>query len=160
VNEFFDSTLGNIVSANSLHGQIIARLYNGNEANFRRDVDAALAGQQSETVQRAEGQTAFPARDNCRHRRGPHKIFLVAISKTDLATHRSSSTVPILWDALSDAFKEVDSRGNGDPLAMPLIGNGRASLNIPSTFAEDHHAQADRAWEAIRLAEADHDQPI
>lgn len=132
VNEFFDSTLGNIVSANSLHGQIIARLYNGNEANFRRDVDAALAGQQSEPVQRAEGQTArFPLGTTAVIARGPHKIFLVAISKTDLATHRSSSTVPILWDALSDAFKEVDSRGNGDPLAMPLIGNGRASLNIP-----------------------------
>ena len=132
VNEFFDSTLGNIVSANSLHGQIIAKLYNGNEANFRRDVDAALAGQQSEPVQRAEGQTArFPLGTTAVIARGPHKIFLVAISKTDLATHRSSSTVPILWDALSDAFKEVDSRGNGDPLAMPLIGNGRASLNIP-----------------------------
>lgn len=132
VNEFFDSTLGNIVSANSLHGQIIAKLYKGNEANFRRDVDAALAGQQSEPVQRAEGQTArFPLGTTAVIARGPHKIFLVAISKTDLATHRSSSTVPILWDALSDAFKEVDSRGNGDPLAMPLIGNGRASLNIP-----------------------------
>ncbi len=132
VNEFFDSTLGNIVSANSLHGQIIAKLYNGNEANFRRDVDAALAGLQSQPVQRAEGQTArYPLGTTAVIARGPHKIFLVAISKTDLATHRSSSTVPILWDALSDAFKEVDSRGNGDPLAMPLIGNGRASLNIP-----------------------------
>lgn len=132
VNEFFDSTLGNIVSANSLHGQIIAKLYNGNEANFRRDVDAALAGQQSQPVQRAEGQTArFPLGTTAVIARGPHKIFLVAIAKTDLATHRSSSTVPILWDALSDAYKEVDSRGNGDPLAMPLIGNGRASLNIP-----------------------------
>lgn len=132
VNEFFDSTLGNIVSANSLHGQIIAKVYKGNEANFRRDVDAALSGQQSQPVQRAEGQTArFPLGTTAVIARGPHKIFLVAISSTDLATHRSSSTVPILWDALSDAFKEVDSRGNGDPLAMPLIGNGRASLNIP-----------------------------
>ncbi len=132
VNEFFDSTLGNIVSANSLHGQIIAKVYNGNEANFRRDVDAALAGYQSQPVQRVEGQTAkFPLGTTAVIARGPHKIYLVAISKTDAITHRSSSTVPILWDALSDAFKEVDSRGNGDPLAMPLIGNGRASLNIP-----------------------------
>lgn len=132
VNEFFDSTLGNIVSANSLHGQIIAKLYSGNEANFRRDVDAALAGQQCEHVQRAEGQTTkFPLGTTAVIPRGPHKIFLVAISKTDLATHRSSSTVPILWDALSEAFKEVDRCGNGDPVAMPLIGNGRASLNIP-----------------------------
>ena len=44
VNEFFDSILGNIVSVSPLHGQIIAKLYTGNEANFRRDVDAALSG--------------------------------------------------------------------------------------------------------------------
>ena len=36
-----------------------------------------------------------------------------------------------MWDALTDAIKEVDSHGNGDPLALPLIGNGRSSLNIP-----------------------------
>lgn len=132
VNEFFDSTLGNIVSVNSLHGQIIAKIYNGNEANFRRDVDAALAGYQGQTVQRAEGQTVkYELGATAVIPRGPRKIFLVAISKTDLATHRSSSTVPTLWDALTDVIKQVDSHGNGDPLALPLIGNGRASLNIP-----------------------------
>jgi hypothetical protein len=132
VNELFDSTLGNIVSANSLHGQIIATVYHGNEANFRRDIDAALANFQGQAVQRAEGQTVkYHLGTTAVIQRGARKIFLVAISKTDLVTHRSSSTVPILWDALTDAIKEVDRRGNGDPLALPLIGNGRASLNIP-----------------------------
>jgi len=132
VNEFFDSTLGNIVSVNSRHGQIIATLYNGNEASFRRDVDTALADFQGQAVQRAEGQTVkYPLGTTIVVPRGPRKIFLVAISKTDLTTHRSSSTVPILWDALTEALKEVDNHGNGDPLALPLIGNGRASLNIP-----------------------------
>lgn len=132
VNEFFDSTLGNIVSATSLHGQIVAKLYNGNEASFRHDVDSSLVGHTSQTVQRAAGQTAkYGLGTTAVIARGPRKIFLVAISKTDVITHRSSSTVPILWDALGEAFKQIDSVGNGEPLAMPLIGNGRASLNIP-----------------------------
>ncbi|RJT25381.1 hypothetical protein D5I55_08185 [Chakrabartia godavariana] len=132
VNEFFDSTLGDIVSVNTLHGQIIAKLYNGNEANFRRDVDAALADFQGQAVQRTEGQAIkYELGTTVVIPRGQRRIFLVAISKTDLATHRSSSTVPIVWDALAAAIKEVDSRGNGDPLALPLIGNGRAGLNIP-----------------------------
>jgi hypothetical protein len=132
VNEFFDSTLGDIVSASSLHGQIIAKLYNGNEANFRRDVDAALANFKGESVDRAAGQTIrYPLGTTAVIPRGPRKIFLVAISKTDLATHRSSSSVPFLWDALGETLRQVDSLGNGEPLALPLIGNGRASLNIP-----------------------------
>lgn len=132
VNEFFDSTLGNIVSASSLHGQIIAKLYNGNEASFRHDVDTALASYASQTVGRPAGQTVkFQLGTTAVIARGPRKIFLVAITKTDVATNRSSSTVPILWDALGEALKQVDNLGNGEPLAMPLIGNGRASLNIP-----------------------------
>lgn len=132
INEFFDSKLGNIVSASSLHGQIIAKLYNGNEANFRRDVDIALGKFHGQHVVRAEGQSIkYELGTTAVIPRGSRKIFLVAISQTDLATHRSSSTVPILWDALANAIKEVDSHGNGEPIALPLIGNGRASLNIP-----------------------------
>ena len=46
-------------------------------------------------------------------------------------THRARSTVPALWGALGEALAAVDRVGNGAALAMPLIGNGRASLNIP-----------------------------
>ena len=132
INEFFDSTLGDIVATSSLHGQIIARLYNGNQATFRNDVDNALAAYTGDAVQPAVGQKIkYPLGTTAVIARGPRKVFLVAISKTEIATNRSSSNVPILWDALGEALKQVDSVGNGEPLAMPLIGNGRASLNIP-----------------------------
>jgi hypothetical protein len=132
VNDFFDSTLGHVVATTSLHGQIIDRCYNGNAASFRADVDASLANCQGEIVQRSQGETTrYPLGTTAVIPRGPRKIFLVAISKTDATTHRVSSTMPILWDALSEAIRVVDEKGNGFRLAMPLIGNGRASLNIP-----------------------------
>ncbi len=132
VNEFFDSTLGDIVAATSLHGQIIASIYNGNESAFRRDVDASLSAYESTQVVRSTGQSArYPLGTTAVIPRAGHKIYLLAITKTDTETARSSSTIPILWESLTEAIRVIDQVGNGAPLAMPLIGNGRASLNIP-----------------------------
>jgi hypothetical protein len=132
VNEYFDSTLGDIVSASSLHGQVITKVYAGNAQNFRNDVDNALAGYQGVTEARTEGNCVrYPLGAVAVIKRGPHKIYLVAITKTDPVTHRANSTVPILWDALGETLATVDRVGNGAALAMPLVGNGRASLNIP-----------------------------
>lgn len=132
VNEYFDSTLGDLVSATSLHGQVISRVYGGNAQSFRADVDNALAGYQGIAEARAEGNsTRYPLGAVAVIKRGPHKIYLVAITKTDVVTHRASSTVPILWDALGEALATVDRVGNGAALAMPLVGNGRASVNVP-----------------------------
>jgi len=131
VNEYFDSTLGDIVASTSLHGQVISRVYGGNEQNFRTDVDNALAGYQGVTEPRAKGHPIrYPLGTVAIIKNGPHKIYLVALTKTDVVTHRANSTVPILWDALGAVLAAVDQAGNGAPLAMPLIGNGRASLNI------------------------------
>lgn len=131
VNEYFDSTLGDIVAAKSLHGQVISRVYSGNEQSFRADVDNALAGYQGVTEARTKGHTIrYPLGTVAIIKNGPHKIYLVALTKTDVVTHRASSTVPILWDALGAVLAAVDRVGNGVPVAMPLIGNGRASLNI------------------------------
>jgi len=131
VNEYFDSTLGDIVAATSLHGQVISRVYSGNEQNFRADVDNALAGYQGVTEARTKGHPIrYPLGTVAIIKNGPHRIYLVALTKTDVLTHRANSTVPILWDALGEALAAVDRVGNGDPVAMPLVGNGRASLNI------------------------------
>lgn len=131
VNEYFDSTLGDIVASTSLHGQVISRVYGGNEQGFRVDVDNALDGYQGVTDARAKGHPIrYPLGTVAIIKNGPHKIYLVALTKTDVVTHRANSTVPILWDALGAALAAVDRVGNGAPLTMPLIGNGRASLNI------------------------------
>lgn len=131
VNEFFDSKLGQIVAQTSVHGQFIAKAFNGDEGRFRVAVDAALAGKRCTPTARANlpkdryeiGTTAIVTN-------GPRRAFLVAMSHTDLATAKASSTVPLLWDAMKGALQAVHDYGNGEPLAMPLIGNGLSSVNI------------------------------
>jgi hypothetical protein len=52
------------------------------------------------------------------------------MAKTDMHTLKASATVPMLWDALQAALRSVYNSGNGEPLALPLIGNAQASINI------------------------------
>lgn len=131
VNEFFDSDIGHIVSQDSLHGKFITSVYNGDAARFRAALDSALAGISATQTQRQNNASLkYEIGTTAVLPNGPHKAFLVAVSQTDLVTAKASSTVPLLWDALRGGLQSVHDYGNGLPLSMPLIGNGRSSVNI------------------------------
>ncbi|HLZ76266.1 macro domain-containing protein [Phenylobacterium sp.] len=131
VNEFFDGALGQAVSPSSLHGQFIARNYQGSEAAFRLDVDAALVNAPNTATVRTNGPThSYPIGTTAVLRTGARRTFLVAMAKTDVLTLKASSTVPLLWDALRAGLLSVHNNGGGEPLALPLIGNAQASINI------------------------------
>lgn len=132
VNEFFDSKIGDVVSKSSVHGQVICDYFGGDEAKFRSQVTSALQQYTGTAVARAVGETAsYEIGTTAVLDRGDKHIYLVAISHTDIATNKAQSSIPELWTALKDALRKVHERGNGQPLAMPLLGNGRASINLP-----------------------------
>jgi len=131
VGEFFDSNVGQVVSKNSLHGKLINNTYNGNAAVFRSLVDEALVGAKATpTARPIQPKLKYDIGTTAVLANGPHKVFLVAMSRTDLQTSKASSDVSTLWQALGGALASVRIHGNGDPLSLPLIGNGQSSVNI------------------------------
>lgn len=131
VNEFFDGRLGHVVAQSSVHGQFIARAFNGDEARFRDAVTNALVGVPATKTDRADNpEDAYPIGTTAVVPLGSKKAYLVAIAKTDLQTNKASATVPMLWEAIIGALGTIQDYGNGERLAMPLIGNGRSSVNI------------------------------
>lgn len=131
VGEFFDSQVGDIVSQNSIHGKLINNTYNGDCARFRTLVDDALLGARgTKTTRSFAPKTKYEIGTTAVLARSPHKVFLVAMSRTDLMTAKASSDVPTLWQALTGALASIRNNGNGAPLSLPLIGNGRSSVNI------------------------------
>jgi hypothetical protein len=131
VGEFFDSDVGHVVSNESLHGKVIAHVYNGDCFKFRADVDAALSGYTPiKTKRLIKPNSKYEIGTTAVIRNGQHRVFLVAMSLTDLETAKASSAVPLLWDAIKGALHSVRNYGNGAPLSLPLIGNGRSSVNI------------------------------
>lgn len=131
VGEFFDSDLGHVVSSQSLHGKLIEAVWNSDTGRFRKDVDAALKGVRFEPTERSfKPDKKYPIGTTVVLPRAARKIFLVAMSRTDLTSSKASSTVPLLWDALRGALSSVHNFGNGGTISLPLIGNGRSSVNI------------------------------
>lgn len=131
VNEFFDGHIGQVVAQNSVHGQFITKIFNGDETLFREAMDAALVGvAKVATTRQTKPRDRYEIGTTAVVQNGAHKAFLVAMSHTDLMTAKAASTVPLLWDAMRGALQSVHAYGNGQPLAMPLIGNGRSSVNI------------------------------
>lgn len=131
VNEFFDSEIGHIVSQASLHGQFITVVYGGDSSKFRTDIDRALNRfEPTQTTRSISPSKSYPIGTTAVLPNGRHKTFLVAMTHTDLETAKASSTVPMLWIALKGALESINSYGNGAPLSLPLIGNGRSSVNI------------------------------
>ena len=131
VNEFFDSQLGQVIAKTSVHGQFITNVFGGDEGQFRSAVTVALTGVPcSATLRPMQPSEAYPIGTTAVVPNGAHRAFLVAMSQTDLQNYKASSTVPMLWEAMKGALQAVQNHGNGQPLAMPLIGNGRSSVNI------------------------------
>lgn len=132
VGEFFDSQVGDVVSQHSLHGKVIINTFNGDSARFRTAVDAALAEAEGTRVQQRtiSPKTKYEIGTTAVLDRGQHKVFLVAMARVDLATFKASSDVPTLWWALTGALAAIRNHGNGAPISLPLIGNGRSSVNI------------------------------
>lgn len=133
VNEFFDGELGAPVSKNTVHGQLIVRNFNGSAVSFRAAVDPALAatgGVASPTARIIEPSNAYPIGTTVALPNGSHSIFLMAMANTDLNTSKASSDVPKLWSALGKGLQVVHDHGNGEPLAMPLFGNGQSGVKL------------------------------
>jgi hypothetical protein len=133
VNEFFDGELGVPGAKNSVHGQLIVRNFGGSSLSFRAQVDPALAtcGSQPKSTERAFAPSdAYPVGTTVCLSSGDRKLFLTAIATTDLYTSKARSDVPMLWAAMRSCLQKVHECGNGDPLAMPLIGNGQSGVNL------------------------------
>jgi hypothetical protein len=131
VNEFFDGALGQVVSPESVHGQFISRYYNSTEAEFRQAVDPLLSSFQGSQLARAvQPDLSFPVGTTVKVSIGQKNAYLVALTTTDLQTHKATTTVGGLWIALTNTLDSVHHLNNGRSLAMPLIGNGLSGLNL------------------------------
>jgi hypothetical protein len=131
INEFFDSQLGQIVSPRSVHGQVIASVFGGDENRFRTEVDQALQHFPAIPTERTiEPSSRYEIGTTAVVANGSHKVFLMVMAHTDLAAHKATTTPPILWTALMGGLQSVRDYGNGNPISMPLVGNGQSSVPI------------------------------
>ena len=133
VNEFFDSLLGDHVSPNSLHGQVVRDLFRSQTALFDEQVSRALGAEPFENVPRVTGNTKkYMIGTTASIDLGANRYLLFAFTRTDIETLKASATVHELWDALAGLWAAIRVRGNGDPVFMPLVGGGLSGVGLPA----------------------------
>lgn len=130
VNDCFDTTNDGVVSATSIHGQLIVNELSSDTARFRRDVDKSLRGAPFEELRhRATGHSK-------RHNIGQTALLeargftyvLVAIGETDLSDNKVSTSVEQYVAAVSSSLRRARSVANGRAVVLPLIGAGLSGV--------------------------------
>ncbi len=133
VNEFFDGSLGDHVSENSLHGYFIKNFLGGQSTTFNRLTNRALASIESEDVQRSSGRRSrYPIGTVAAVDINEQRFLLAALTRTDLTTLKASATVHELWDCLAGIWAAIRNHSNGNCVKLPLIGSGLSGVGLPA----------------------------
>ena len=132
VNEYFDGSLGDHVSKNSLHGQFIENILGGQSGAFYALTSKALESIVPEEVQRNSGRaTKYPIGTVACVDINGKRFLLAALSRTDPETLKASATVHELWDCLAGIWQGVRNSSNGNCVKIPLLGSGLSGVGLP-----------------------------
>lgn len=133
VNDCFDSQIGKIVAANSLHGLFISRVFHGVAKDFEDVINPALAKANGIPCARPDGgkQLRYPIGTTAAIRWEGDYFYLVAIAATDGVTSIASSSVAEYWQALEGLWKSVRINSNNGDVVVPLLGSGLARVGLP-----------------------------
>ena len=131
VNVHFDSLIGDRVAQNSLHGQVVTNLFNGDSARFQDEVDKNLNSQQcvGESVD-GHDRPCYPIGTTAVVNVGPRRLFLPAVCHTELPSYKANADVTDLWQGLCKLWASVRNGSNGEPIAVPLMGSGQAQVRL------------------------------
>lgn len=133
VNEFFDSSLGKIVSEKSLHGVFLNKCFGGHPQPFDDQVNQQLSAQPYEEVSRPEGKTKkYEIGTTAILTAEKDRYLLFALSHTDVANFMASADVTMMWVALHHVWQRARIECGGSSLNLPLVGGGLAKIGLPT----------------------------
>lgn len=122
-NDVFDTEIGEIVSAKSLQGELLTKIYQGNQVELDNDIQIALEGiiGQVDDTKTVGKNARYPLGTVAVLRRADKKYYCSAYGRmeSDLTT---SSSVDTLWHSLNELWGSIRLKGECETIAMPVIG--------------------------------------
>jgi len=128
-NDTFDTETPNIISNNSLQGQVLQVLYNGD----LRELDSQLAASLENklaigSITKAGKQAKYGVGSIATVKHAARLIFFLAYCEMD--SHNTAHSTPDkVWKSLLSLWDEVSKKSNGGTVSMPVIGGGQARLS-------------------------------
>jgi hypothetical protein len=130
-NDTFDTQLGRVISATSVQGQFLTRVYDGDQERLDTDIEAALDGVGfSHTPGKSFGkQQRYPMGSTAVIRHGETTYFLVAYSHLDPAMVATTDLADLAtsFDAL---WAAIHQHGNYRPVHVPVLGSSFARTGL------------------------------
>lgn len=130
----FDTKPG-IIENGSVQGNLLHRIYGGSQTRLDAELTSALTG--IKTV----GTIAKPGKEDIYpigtvavlNEEGTTRYYCVAYTCMD-KHNRAQGTMRGILDSLDSVWEAVDRKGNGEPICVPLLGQGQS--RIPELTAE------------------------
>ncbi len=133
-NDVFDTELGDVIKPESVQGQFLTRVYEGNTQRLDKDIETALEQlrvNKTRDANKLRGKAwRYPIGTTVVLKGGDKRYFLNAYGYmgTDL---RVKGTADGIWHSLTCLWEQIRLYGHGDFIAMPVIGSALARTNLP-----------------------------
>lgn len=130
----FDTESPHVIAPNSVQGQLLGRVYNGDRQALDAQLAAALAAVRptgSFTVADAKAgkQEIYPIGTVAVISQSPRKLFF-CVAYTEMQSNCTvRADVNGVWISLNELWRVADARGNGDPISIGVIGGGQSRLS-------------------------------
>lgn len=125
----FDTATPNIIARNSLQGQALDQLFNGDVAELDRLISESLAQHTpSSTIKKEGKQNKYGVGTIAVLRHNPRLIFLAAYCEMN-ERNEAIGTVDGVWKSLASLWDSVSVHANGSSISVPVIGGGQARLS-------------------------------
>ena len=128
-SDTFDTSIPHIIQPTSVQGQFMARIYGNDIIKLDADIGAALetvkpigtVNKTGKTDRYSIGTVAL-LRENLRR--------YYCLSYTSLnENNKAQGTVDGIWRSLDSLWRCIASHGNGQPVAIPVIGGGLSRIS-------------------------------
>jgi hypothetical protein len=125
----FDTQTPNVISRQSVQGQVLERIYGGDLARLDLDLDAALADETPVGNVQKEGKNErYSIGTVAALPQGPRRILFLAY--TEMNDHNEAhGTSDGIWRSMISLWAAVSRYCNGEPVAIPVLGGGQARIS-------------------------------
>ncbi len=130
----FDTEPG-IIENRSVQGNLLRRIYNGIQTRLDAELTSALTGiRPVGTITKPGKEDIYPIGTVAvLNGEGATRYYCVAYTEMD-EHNRAQGTIRSILDSLDSVWDAVDRNGNGDPICVPLLGQGQS--RVPELTAE------------------------
>lgn len=130
----FDTEPG-IIDTGSVQGNLLRVVYADSKTRLDSELDCALAGvERAGTITKPGKEDVYPV-GTVAVLNGVGAIRYYCVAYTCMDEHnRAQGTIRGILDSLDSVWDAVDRNGNGEPICVPLLGQGQS--RIPELTAE------------------------